>query len=564
MVFCATVTIVSAASSLTANYYVNETAKVSNSLAAIDKQNDLNDELDNAIARLKLSVVEVQQFYSDIGSTRGEDGLDDGFEEAEKQAKAFEVNLEEVRKAATALHVEGVDQLVSELRDRFKPYYDIGQRMAHAYVSDGTSAGNRIMSDFDKASENLQQKLDQLEAISQKFNESLNDLTETNINKAAHMTEILQAILLISGITCVGLSLATWYVADRQAMKPLSHSIEQIRALADGNLDTEIVLGKNDNEISRISAALNIFKNNALERIRLQNEQKQREQEAQLQKRKDMEQLATTFESSVKSVVDMVASAATEMDATSRSVGQTVESSKQKLDSLTQQIEGTSQNIATVSEAALQLSSAVNEINQQITRATNITNSAVDEASKADVTVQTLTEAAGKIGEVVEMINTIAAQINLLALNATIEAARAGDAGKGFAVVASEVKNLATQTTKATEQIAQFITSMQGATNDTVSAISNIGSKIREINEISTTIAAAVEEQSVSTKEIASNVQQAADSTQQVLNHSGEVTRAASETGESATQMVAATGELSRQSEILRSEVDKFLNAVRA
>ncbi len=352
--------------------------------------------------------------------------------------------------------------------------------------------------------------------------------------------------------------------ATKSIFKPQNKMIEAMRQIAGGNTETEIPYTNTNNEIGEMARTVQVFKQNAERMVALAEEQKKRDLEAEEQKRKSMQTLANTFEANVKGVVDMVASAATEMDATSRSVGKIVESSKGKLTNLTGQIESTSRNVQTVASAAAQLSSAVNEINQQITRATTITTSAVEEAGKADITVQSLTLAAGKIGEVVEIINTIAAQINLLALNATIEAARAGDAGKGFAVVASEVKNLATQTTKATEQIAQFIHSIQGATGDTVSAISSIGSKIREINAISTTIAAAVEEQSVATQEIANNVKQASDSTQQVLSHAGEVSRASNETGESATQMIAATGELSRQSELLRGEVDKFLSGVRA
>src|SRR5262249_43212608 len=153
-------------------------------------------------------------------------------------------------------------------------------------------------------------------------------------------------------------------------------------------------------------------------------------------------------------------------------------------------------NMQQVAGSVSQLSAASSQITQQVERAVSITNHAVDETVKADATVHSLTEAALKIGEVVEMINAIAAQINLLALNATIEAARAGEAGKGFAVVANEVKMLATQTTKATEQIGQYITSIQGVTDDTVDAIKNISNKIREVNDISTSIAAAVQEQS--------------------------------------------------------------------
>ena len=420
------------------------------------------------------------------------------------------------------------------------------------------------LADIDEALiqlKNHYNKLKELLISLDKQLEERNNTLNTQINSGIIQLNNRLTIVFITSVIIM-FSLIAFQTHD--ILRPLRQLNTAILNLAEGNLDSEIPNQESKDEIGNIARSTLVYKNNALHIRELTEAQKQKDQTNESEKRSRMEKLANSFETNVKSVVDMVASAATQMDATSRSVGQIVDNNKHKLSTLTGQIQSTSKNVQTVASAATQLSTAVNEINQQITRATAITAMAVEEAGKADITVHSLTEAAGKIGEVVEMINTIAAQINLLALNATIEAARAGDAGKGFAVVASEVKNLATQTTKATEQIAQFITSIQGATGHTVSAISNIGGKIREINEISTTIAAAVEQQSVATREIANNVKQASDSTQHVLHHAAEVSTASSETGESATQMIAATSELSRQSEMLRNEVDKFLRGVRA
>ena len=345
--------------------------------------------------------------------------------------------------------------------------------------------------------------------------------------------------------------------------KPLAQMIEAVRHIADGDANASIPHTERHDEIGDLARTAQVFKENAQRVVNLAEDQKRSDERAGQEKKKAMADMANTFEANVKSVVDMVAAAATEMDATSRSVVSVVETNETRLIALTTQIDGTTQNMQTVANATSQLSSAVNEINQQINRAASITATTVQDANRADSTVKGLTDAAQKIGEVVEIINSIAAQINLLALNATIEAARAGDAGKGFAVVASEVKNLAAQTTKATEQIGQFINSIQTATGETVGAIKIIGSKIHEINEISTTIAAAVEEQSVSTQEIANNVQQAARGTQEVARNASEVAASSRDTGESAHQMVAATSELSNQSEVLRKQVDQFLAGIR-
>jgi methyl-accepting chemotaxis protein len=353
------------------------------------------------------------------------------------------------------------------------------------------------------------------------------------------------------------------YLFSRGITNSISGITRAMRKVADGDLQTEVPGLSRKDEVGEMASALQVFKENAAAIEQMQKNEELQKQATEAQKKAAMQELANKFEANVKGVVDMVASAATEMDATSKSVTSVAESSKAKLHSLTGQIAGTSKNVQMVSSATTQLSSAINEISGQIARATTITSAAVEEAKQTDITVQGLSEASNKIGEVLEMINSIAAQINLLALNATIEAARAGEAGKGFAVVASEVKNLAAQTTKATEQIAAFISSIQGATGDTVTAINSISAKIRDINSISSTIAAAVEEQGAATRDIASNVQQAASGTEEVSRNASDVSAASDQTGAAAHEMNAATGELSRQAEILRREVDSFLVGIR-
>lgn len=267
-----------------------------------------------------------------------------------------------------------------------------------------------------------------------------------------------------------------------------------------------------------------------------------------------------TIANRVKEVVDVVASAATELQASAETMSSSAEESSRQSAAVSTAAEQASSNVQTVASAAEELSSSIGEINRQVSQSTEIAKNAVDEANRTNAVIQGLAGAAEKIGEVVNLINDIASQTKLLALNATIEAARAGEAGKGFAVVASEVKNLADQTSKATTQIASQIGGMQSETQNAVTAINQIGATIGKIAEIATTIASAVEEQGAATQEIARNVQQAASGTLEVSNNITGVTEAAAQTGSAASEILQASNELSRQADQLRTEIETFLS----
>lgn len=266
----------------------------------------------------------------------------------------------------------------------------------------------------------------------------------------------------------------------------------------------------------------------------------------------------------VKGVVDVVASASTELDATARGMTGTAEEATSRSATVASASEEASTNVQTVAGAAEELASSVQEIGRQVAQSSQIAGRAVEEATRTNQTVQSLAEAAGRIGDVVSLITDIASQTNLLALNATIEAARAGEAGKGFAVVASEVKALATQTAKATDDIGIQITSIQDVTSSAVDAIASIQSTIDEISSISTAIASAVEEQGSATQEIARNVQEAAQGTQEVSSNIAGVSSSVSETGASAQEVLSAAGELSQHAAELRTEIEGFLQHMNA
>ena len=384
------------------------------------------------------------------------------------------------------------------------------------------------------------------------------DMAEVDIPVIQMRNEMAINILIILTILA-----GIGFVFARSITKPIDAMTDTMGILADGNLEVEIPSQDRSDEIGEMAEAVQVFKDNAIEVKRLEEEQKANEERQAREKREMMLKMADDFEGSVGGVVNSVSSASTEMQSSASSLSATAEETSKQSTTVAAASEQASSNVQTVASAAEELSSSISEISRQVAQSTQISATAVAEVEGANAQVQGLADAANKIGEVVALITDIADQTNLLALNATIEAARAGEAGKGFAVVASEVKNLANQTAKATEEISNQIGGIQTATQDAVHAIGSIGGIINQMNEIASTIAAAVEEQGAATSEIARNVEQAAAGTGEVSSNIAGVTQAAAETGASADEMLNAAQELSQQSELLRGEVDKFLSNIR-
>jgi len=366
---------------------------------------------------------------------------------------------------------------------------------------------------------------------------------------------LLLVVMLIGGMaTLIAHSVA----------RPVRAMTKVMSALARGDFAAEVPVSARRDEIGAMASAVQVFKDNLIRTRQLEEETALARTSAEEQRKADMRQMADGFEQAVGSILNTVAAAATQLQATAGTMSGTAAETAAQSSTVAAASEEAASNVNTVAAAAEELGTSVQEIGRQVAGSAQLARTAVDEAGETAALVQELSGAVAKIGDVVTLISTIAGQTNLLALNATIEAARAGAAGKGFAVVASEVKALAEQTAKATHEISGQIGRIQGSTGRAVGAISSISASIREISGVATSIAAAVEQQGAATQEIVRNVAQAASGTGEVTSTIAHVAGAAEETGAAASQVLDAASELSRQSDQLTAEMARFLATVRA
>lgn len=449
---------------------------------------------------------------------------------------------------------KNMHDLIADLAPKLSDY----QQKAHLVIS------NLDTQDFSRVYDEFTQSFEAMELAQSQVSDAIDAWSAHITAEGTKVAEHSRHIILISSVITMLLAASIPLYARLSLFKPLQLIIGDMKRVVAGDLNVNEALAERGDEIGLIANALNVFKDNIIENKRLEQLQKQAESNAQEERKRMMEQLANDFEADVRNVILAVSSAAAELQNVSENMQKSVAGVGQQSEAVSLISQRAASNVENVSAAVEEMSASVKEIASQINKSSGLVGETVARTAQADNTTHVLSDAVAQISGILQLIQDIAGQINLLALNATIESARAGEAGKGFAVVASEVKNLASQTTKATEEIAKQIENVQHASNEVVEVLKQIQDGISNVNQYSSGIASAVEEQSAAAREISANMQHAALGVQDITGNITGINKSAQEADITAKEVLGAAQSMSRQSDMLKQQISNFMSKIRA
>ncbi|MBI2240216.1 MAG: methyl-accepting chemotaxis protein [Magnetospirillum gryphiswaldense] len=537
---------------------------VMQSLSQASEQDEILENLHSKVApfqllarQLQLDVVQIQQYLSDISATRGENGLDDGFDKATRFAQLFKTHMDQAQSLAKDMNADKAAASLDMVDKAFPSYYEIGQRMAHAYMDNGTSAGNKFMEEFDQQAGNLTQSLETLLADADQLMVAERQATDQAIRTARVRAWTVSAML--ATVTVLGLGLALFTGRNINATAALLQEAETVMSrAARGDLNARMVRIDRRDEIGQLLIAVNrvmdltetfakeigaamaaaqrkeYYRYIPEEGLRGDFLRFVRSMNNILAAMESRDAKTMEFEATVKGMVEEVAQSTQGISGTANMMAHRSEATGGRSLEVGEAALATTQRAEIVSEATRQLVASINEIAEQATQSSSVARQATSQISATSSRMDELAQAISQIGQVVGLINTIAGQTNLLALNATIEAARAGEAGRGFAVVANEVKNLANQTATATGTITGQVEAVQSAAREAIDAISDIVQTIASIEGIAAAIAGAVQQQEASTQEISRNIEG-------VVQEAEHVSHSVSQLSQSSAQSCAGT-----------------------
>jgi methyl-accepting chemotaxis protein len=525
-------------------------------LAAVERA----DNLALAVKDVRYDVVQVQQFFTDVSATRGLDGLNDGPELAEAAAKAFEADSSRAVELAKELEfAEGVSG-IEAARAAFPSYYAAGQEMSRAYIDGGAEAGNRIMGKFDataqKVGDAMEELADAVQALTERSRSEIDLVARTSAESAGQARLIAMIfsvviLLAVGGIAWFGL----------QIVKPLTAVTGMMEKLAGGNYDAKVGGSERTDEIGQMVRSIEVFRRGLIEAAGLREEQAERARQAERERQASLKEMASAVEREAGIAVNHVSDETGQMTRLAGNMASSAENVTQQCQNAATAAEQAMAAAQSVTAATEEFAASIHEVTSQISRAKQIAGDTVRTSDRTRQSVAMLSAAVGRIGEVATIISEIASQTNLLALNATIEAARAGEAGRGFAVVASEVKALSNQTAASTDDIRRHIEEIQRVTEETATVVSEIGRQIAAVDDVSTAIAAAMEEQSATMGEISRHVAETAVSASHVSESVSIVLGEANRTGESARALSSSAGDVSKSIAGLRETIVRVVRS---